>query len=317
MRELGGLHHVTAITGDAPGNVAFYTRTMGLRLVKKTVNQDDTSAYHLFYADARGSPGTDLTFFDWPHTPAHRPGVPDIGPVALRVAGEAALRWWAGRFDQSGVPHGEIAPDARGRPVLPFTDPEGQRLELVDDGGAPGGAPWSESPVPLEFQLRGLHSVALVSAKPRITADLLVEVMGFRRTAERELPEGREYVFEVGPGGAGAEVRLRLPASATWTAQGRGGVHHVAFRVAGEAVQEDWRRRLLAAGLRATPVIDRFYFRSVYFREPGGNLFEIATDGPGFTADEPFEGLGKRLALPPFLEPEREQIEARLQPLPV
>jgi glyoxalase family protein len=302
---------VTAITGDAPGNLRFYTQVLGLRLVKKTVNQDDVSAYHLFYADAVATPGTDVTFFDWPWAVTNQPGVPEIGPIALRVAGDAALDYWEDRLTDLDVPNRRE--DGR----LAFTDPEGQRLELVPDAGLPGGTPWSGSAIPPELQVKGLHGVTLTSANPPVTAAVLAEVMGFRHVAEREGPGGgREHRFEVGPGGPGAEVRLRAPADPTRSRQGRGGVHHVAFRVPDGEVQEAWRQRLVAAGLQVTPIIDRFYFTSVYFREPGGNLFEIATDGPGFTADEPLDQLGRRLALPPFLEPARERIEAGLVPLP-
>lgn len=316
MEPLGGLHHVTAITGDAARNVAFYTGVLGMRLVKKTVNQDDVSAYHLFYADGKGSPGTDLTFFDWPRTPPNRSGIPSIGPVGLRVASDEAIEWWAARFERLGVEHAASAAAADGGGLLSFADPEGQRLELVVDGGAPGGEPWKESPVPDEFQIRGLQGVALISARPQATTQLLTQVMGFRPSGEHELDGGREQLFEVGPSGPGTEVRLTLPAEASWATQGRGGVHHVAFRVPDDESQEQWRSWLGEAGMHTTPVIDRFYFKSVYFREPGGNLFEIATDGPGFTVDEPGTSLGQRLALPPFLEAQREQIEAILAPLP-
>ena len=315
MKPLGGLHHVTAITGDAPLNLAFYTKTLGMRLVKKTVNQDDVSAYHLFYADAKGSPGTDLTFFDWPNTPPNRPGAASIAPIALRVGDRAALDWWQTRFDAEGVTHGEIA-QRNDRAYLPFADPEGQQLELVADGGAPGGPPWSASPVPAEHQVKGLHGVTLTSLRPQATVDVLVGAMGFRATGERELPGGGvEHFFEVGPGGPGAEVILSIPTQVGPAQQGRGGVHHVAFRVPDDQTHSSWREHIAGAGLRPTPVIDRFYFKSIYFREPGGVLFEIATDGPGFAADEPEEHLGERLALPPFLEPDRERIEAGLIPL--
>jgi glyoxalase family protein len=315
MEPLGGLHHVTAITGDAPANLAFYTRTLGMRLVKKTVNQDDVSAYHLFYADAKGSPGTDLTFFDWPHTPANRPGAGSIAPTALRVAGNGSLEWWRDRFAAEGVTHGEIA-ERNGRGYLPFADPEGQQLELVADGGAPGGVPWAASQMPAEHQVKGLHGVTITSARPQLTTELLVDAMGFRAVGERDLEGGGiEHFLEVGPGGPGTEVILSMPTQAPLAQQGRGGVHHVAFRVADAETQLSWRERIEAIGLRPTPVIDRFYFKSVYFREPGGVLFELATDGPGFAADEPEEHLGERLALPPFLEPDRGQIEAGLAPL--
>lgn len=314
MEPLGGLHHVTAITGDAPANLAFYTRTLGMRLVKKTVNQDDVSAYHLFYADAKGSPGTDLTFFDWPQTPPNRPGAGSIAPTALRVAGADSLAWWRARLDTAGVKHGEVA-ERNGRAYLSFQDPEGQELELVADGGATVGVPWAGSPIPAEHQVKGLQGVTITSARPQLTADLLLGAMGFRAVGERERPGGVEHFFEVGPGGPGAEVILSVPTQAPLAKQGKGGVHHVAFRVRDAETQLEWRERIEAAGLRPTPVIDRFYFKSVYFREPGGVLFELATDGPGFAADEPEDHLGERLALPPFLEPDRERIEAGLTPL--
>ena len=306
---------MTAITGDAPGNLDFYTGQLGMRLVKKTVNQDDVSAYHLFYADAEGSPGTDLTFFDWPQTQPHRQGAGSAGPIALRVADRPTLEWWLARFADRGVKHGEIA-ERNGRDFLPFEDPEGQRLELVADDGAPGGTAWAKSPVPVEHQVKGLHGVTLVSHRPQDTADLLIGGMGFRAVGERDLAGGAtEHFLEVGPGGPGTEVILSVPAQATRALQGRGGVHHVAFRVPDAQAQEGWRARIESMGLRPTPVIDRLYFKSFYFREPGGILYEIATDGPGFAADEPVERLGEHLALPPFLEPDRERIEAGLVPL--
>jgi glyoxalase family protein len=312
--EIGGLHHVTAITGDARGNLDFYTKLLGMRLVKKTVNQDDVSAYHLFYADALGSPGTDVTFFDWPYAAPDRPGAGTIGPIALRVQDEEALAWWRERFERGGVPHGEIDTSG-GRGSLDFSDPEGQRLRLVADGGVPGGKPWDASPVPAAAQVKGLHGVALTEARPDLTRGFIEQLLGFRLVDEREVQGGgSEQVFEIGKGGPGTELRVLGPAP-TMGRPGRGGVHHVAFRVPDDAAHEAWHARLESAGVGVTPIIDRFYFRSIYFREPGGVLFEIATDGPGFAADEPETSLGTRLALPPFLEPQRERIEAGLQPL--
>jgi glyoxalase family protein len=308
--EIPGLHHVTAVTGDASGNVGFYTRALGMRLVKKTVNQDDVSAYHLFYADRAGSPGTDLTFFDWPRSPRARSGAATIAPVALRVHGRAALDWWAGRLAELGVDHDEVA-DAEGRTVLPFRDPEGQRLELVDDRGKPGGVPWEGASVSPEHAIVGLHDVTITSARPELTATLLTQVLGFRELARY----GPVAVFETGEGGAGAQVRVVTPGQPEIGSAGIGGVHHVAFRTPDEEQQLRWRERIDRAGLNVTPVIDRFYFHSIYFREPGGALFEIATDGPGFTTDEPESELGRHLALPPFLESQREQIEAGLRPI--
>jgi glyoxalase family protein len=312
--EIPGLHHVTAITGDARGNVAFYTGVLGERLVKKTVNQDDVSAYHLFYGDEKGSPGHDLTFFDWPNAAPARPGAATIAPIGLRVNGAQALDWWLRRFDERGVRHGEIA-EREGRTVLPFQDPEGQQLELVDDGGKAAGVPWGESPVPPEFALRGFHDVTVNSAHPDGTRELLTDVLGFRKAAVYDQAEGpgAVTVYETGEGGPGAQVRVAAPSGIGQA--GIGGVHHVAFRTRDGEEQLHWRQRISDAGHNVTPVIDRFYFKSIYFREPGGTLFEIATDGPGFTADESESELGKHLALPPFLEPRRAAIEAGLRPI--
>jgi glyoxalase family protein len=316
--EIPGIHHVTAVTGDASGNVDFYTRVLGLRLVKKTVNQDDVSAYHLFYADRNGSPGTDLTFFDWPRSPRARAGAATIAPVALRVPAASALTWWERRLSAQGVPHEGIS-EVEGRRVLAFRDPEGQRLELVDDEGRPGGVPWEHAPVPPEHAIRGLHDVTITSVRPESTGALLTTVLGFRQVAtyERTDPPGLVTVFETGEGGPGTQVRVVGLAPLDIGSVGIGGVHHVAFRTPDEARQRQWRERIERVGLNVTPVIDRFYFHSIYFREPGGALFEIATDGPGFTADEPESELGRHLALPPFLEPRRREIEAGLRPIAV
>jgi glyoxalase family protein len=319
--ELGGLHHVTAVTTEASENVAFYTEVLGLRLVKKTVNQDDVSAYHLFYGDEIGRPGTEITFFDWPHlriAPNHV-GAGEISATELRVTDQEALEFWPERFDELGVAHSGIE-ERDGRGFIAFTDPEGQRLRLVDDGGfeaVPGGVPWEGSPVPREAGIRGLGAVELTVQDLGPTAWVLTEVLGFRETSEYAQGGDRVVVFEVGPGGPGAEVRAVERPGAPRAHLGRGGVHHVAFRTPDDEQHAEWQERIRAAGLGVTPRIDRYYFRSIYFREPGGVLFEIATDGPGFTADEDVVHLGERLSLPPFLEPRREEIEARLEPIPV
>ena len=317
--ELGGLHHVTAVTTRAQDNVGFYTEVLGLRLVKKTVNQDDVSAYHLFYGDELGRPGTEVTFFDWPHlrvAPNHA-GVGEISATELRVKGREALEFWADRLQEFGVEHGGVE-ERDGRSLISFTDPEGQRLRLADDtgAGAPGGVPWEESPVPQEVGIRGLGAVELTARDLGPTAWVLSEVLGFRRTGEHARDGGRAVIFEVGPGGPGAEVLVVEEPGAPMAHLGRGGVHHVAFRTPDDEEHAEWRERIRAAGLGVTPQIDRYYFRSIYFREPGGVLFEIATDGPGFTSDEDAAHLGERLSLPPFLEGRREEIEARLEPLP-
>lgn len=319
--ELGGLHHVTAVTTHAAENVTFYTEVLGLRLVKKTVNQDDVSAYHLFYGDELGRPGTEVTFFDWPHlriAPNHA-GTGEISTTELRVSGREALDWWAGRFAEHGVRHGGVE-KREGRSFIAFLDPEGQRLRLADEGEDPpvaGGVPWEESSVPGEFGIRGLGAVDLTVRDLRPTAWILAEVLGFRLADEYEENGERVALFEVGPGGPGAEVRVIENADAPQAHLGRGGVHHVAFRTPDGEEQRLWRERLREAGLGVTPQIDRYYFRSIYFREPGGVLFEIATDGPGFATDEDAAHLGERLSLPPFLEERREEIEDRLEPIPV
>ncbi len=315
--ELKGLHHVTAITGNTAENLAFYTQVLGLRLVKKTVNQDDVSAYHLFYADAIGSPGTDVTFFDWPQTPMNRNGAGSIARIGLRVHGPDALDWWANRLDQMGVPNSGLARSG-GRMVLRFTDLEGQELELADDHGAPGGEPWPLSPVPAPKFISGLNNVKLMVRELDSLADILTRVLGFqpgREYFEDDDPQRKVTVFDIDGGGPGKEVHVEANADLMVHRLGRGGVHHVAFRTPYDQEQLAWRERIDRSGLHITEVIDRFYFKSIYFRVPGGMLFEIATDGPGFGSDEELEHLGERLALPPFLEPYRDQIESKLHPI--
>ncbi len=319
--NLGGLHHVTAVTSNASSNVAFYTQLLGLRLVKKTVNQDDVSAYHFFYGDERGRAGTEMTFFDWAFVGPHVPGSGMISATAFRVSGHEALDWWVRRFDEHRVAHGAIT-ERGGRAVLSFTDPEGQRLELVDDtmpANIPGvqpGIPWEKSSVATRWGIRGLEGVTLTVKDFAPTEAVLTEVMGFRKVGEYTENGYPAAIFEVGPGGPGSEVRLvARPDLPRHRMVGAGGVHHVAFRTPNEEEHRAWGERLASAGLAVTPVIDRYYFRSIYFREPGGVLFEIATDGPGFTSDEDLEHLGEKLALPPFLEPHRAQIEANLKPI--
>jgi glyoxalase family protein len=317
--QLGGLHHLTAVTTEASENVAFYTEVLGLRLVKKTVNQDDVSAYHLFYGDELGRPGTEVTFFDWPHlriAPNHA-GAGEVSATELRVAGREALDFWVDRLAEFGVEHGGVE-ERGGRGLIAFTDPEGQRLRLIDDGAdarVAGGVPWEGSLVPREAGIRGLGAVELTVRELDPTAWVLTEVLGFRKTGEQTRDGGRVVGFEVGPGGPGAEVLVVEEPGAPIARLGRGGVHHVAFRTPDDEEHAAWRERVRSFGLGVTPQIDRYYFRSIYFREPGGVLFEIATDGPGFATDEDVEHLGERLSLPPFLEPRREAIEAGLQPI--
>ena len=313
--ELTGLHHVTAITRLAANNVDFYTKTLGMRLVKKTVNQDDVSAYHLFYGDSVGHAGTEMTFFDWAQAAPNRNGIGAISATALRVADRETLIWWSARLDSFSIPRGEIT-EITGRPTLQFTDPEGQALSLVADEGAPGGIPWEGSPVPVERGIKGLDAVTLTVRRLASTATVLTDTLGFRQTREYKDAEGHAVVvFETGRGGPGTEVHVADRPDLPPARQGAGGVHHVAFRVPDREQQSEWRRRIVGAGLPVSEQIDRFYFESIYFREPNGILFEIATDGPGFATDEVSAHLGESLSLPPFLEPRRAQIEAGLRPL--
>jgi glyoxalase family protein len=314
--QLTGIHHLTAISADAPGNVAFYTGVLGMRLVKKTVNQDDVSAYHLFYADALARPGTDLTFFDWPAAPERR-GTHSISRTALRVAGEPTLRWWVEHLSKAGAQHGDIE-RRDGRLTLDFEDPEGQRLSLIDDAGTGAAHPWQRSPIPAEHQVRGLGPITLSVPDLAPTAAVLTSVMGMRK--KRDYAHGENaadtvHVYEMGEGGPPAELHVAVQPELPAARQGAGGVHHVAFRTPDETQYDAWARRLNDMKIPNSGKVDRFYFRSLYFREPNGILFEIATDGPGFATDEPLESLGEKLALPPFLEPRRRQIEAGLKPL--
>ena len=314
--NLNGIHHVTSVSKRIGLNADFYTRVLGLRLVKKSVNQDDVSAYHLFYADKVGSPGTDMTFFDWPQIIADRRGTDSITATAFRVNGRQALDYWVGRFTDQGVQHQGIETFA-GRDILRFEDPEGQRLVLVDDGGAEyEGEIWDGSEVPAAFALRGFYAVMLSIPNLAWIERALVEVLGFRRVWEERYPDGRAVVmFETGAGGPGRELWVMEEPDAPVARLGAGGTHHVAFRVADLEEQRYWHSQIARSGLHVSSFIDRYYFRSIYFRISNGILFEIATDGPGFAADEPVERLGETLALPPFLEPRREQIEAGLKPI--
>jgi glyoxalase family protein len=312
--QLEGIHHVTAVSGHSGRNLDFYTRTLGLRLVKKTVNQDVIDTYHLFYGDEVGHPGTEMTFFEWPQAGQHRSGAGDVVATVFAVPDESALRWWSNRFDELDVGHDAIV-DVSGRPSMSFTDMEGQRLELTV-GERPEVTPWSKSPVPAKVAIRGFAAVEITVSRLGPTQLLLEKVLGFRQVADYQESAGATVaVFETGAGGTGAQVRVRESKTVGHARVGIGGVHHVAFRTPSFEEHEEWQRLLAKVGAGVTPVIDRFYFHSIYFREPGGVLFEIATDGPGFTADEDVAHLGEHLSLPPFLESQRSQIEAVLPPI--
>jgi len=297
--RLEGIHHVTAITADAPGNVDFYARLLGLRLVKKTVNQDDPTVYHLFYADERGSPGSDITFFEYPGARRGSAGAGMVHTVVWRVASPEALDFWAERLGAEGVETSR----ADGR--LTFSDPEGLGLELavVETEDEPLVAEHPE--IPSELALQGFEGVRAYTSEPAASRGFLEGPLGF---------EGRgETAFE-----ARGDRRGSLYAYDQTNEPGIGGagtIHHVAWASTPEE-HEAWRERVLEGGGSPTPVINRFYFKSIYFREPSGVLFEIATIGPGFTTDEPLEHLGERLSLPPDFEHIREQVEPVLTPLP-
>ncbi|MGQ4272536.1 ring-cleaving dioxygenase [Terrihabitans sp. B22-R8] len=316
-QNLRGLHHVSAITATIADNMDFYTRILGMRLVKKTVNQDDVSSYHVFYADGLASPGTDLTFFDIPHAAREHPGTHSITHISLRVAGRDALAYWKERLNGEGI--GARAFEQAGRPALAFADPEGQRLVLVEDGGRGEAHPWDRSPVPPVHQIRGLGPVTISVPDLARTEPLLTGVLNMRRKGSYAHPDTaihQVHVCEMGEGGPDAELHVAVQPDLPRVKAGAGGVHHVAFNVGDAEQLTAWAERI--AGETRLPnsgEVERYYFRSFYFREPSGVLFELATDGPGFTADEPLESLGERLALPPFLEPRRAEIEAGLKPI--
>lgn len=314
--QLSGIHHLTAISAEIRENHRFYTQTLGMRLVKRSVNQDDPGSYHLFYADAKGAPGTDLTFFDWP-IPRERRGTRSIVLTCLRVNGEAALTWWGERFDAMNVTHGPIF-ERDGRLVMRFEDPEGQRLAMIDDGGA-GDAPtpWDRSPVPAKFQVRGLGPIVISIPTLSPTDTLLTRVFNMRLARDCPHPTNpgaKVHVFEMGAGGPQAELHVAVQPDLPVARQGAGGVHHVAFRTP-DKNYDAWADRLNEFGIPNSGKVDRYWFRSLYVREPNGVLFEIATDGPGFTVDEDPATLGEKVVLPPFLEPQRSEIVGNLQPI--
>jgi glyoxalase family protein len=304
---MAGIHHVTAISGRAERNLEFYTRILGLRFVKKTVNFDDPGTYHLYYGDEVGHPGTVLTFFPWEHAAPGRAGVGLAQQTMFRVP-SGSIGYWTHRFVEKGVAH-EALERRFGEPTLSFTDPDGTSLALVGISGAETETAWSGGGIPAEHAIRGFHGVTLMLDDASRTAAILRDVLGFAELAR----EPQLIRFRANDTVLGGVVDIREAKGFLQGRMGRGSVHHVAFRAPNDAAQAAMARKLtLDHGVHTTEQIDRQYFRSVYFREPGGVIFEIATDDPGFAVDEPIAALGRELKLPPFLEPRRRQIEAEL-----
>ena len=306
--QLKGFHHLTAVTADAPKNQQFYTKVLGLRMVKKTVNQDDTSAYHLFYADGKGNPGTDITFFDWP-TGAEKRGTNSVVRTGLRIKGENAFAWWADHFTKNNVKFKD--PIQRlGRLTLDFEDFEGQRLALVNDESDTPFDVWEKSTVAAEHQIRGLGPITLSVPDIAATDAVLTRVMGMTLLKNVD----GLHAYKMNAEGPVSELHVRVEPLLPPAQQGAGSVHHVAFNIAMKDYAA-WAEHLKQVRVPNSGPVDRFWFKSLYFREPNGILFEIATDAPGFAADESMETLGETLSLPPFLEGRRAAIEAGLKKL--
>jgi glyoxalase family protein len=308
MPRSAGIHHITAIAGEPKRHVAFYNRALALRFVKRTVNFDDPGTWHLYFGDEVGSPGSALTFFLWENVPVGRHGTGEAQEIAFAVP-EGSFEFWQKRLADKGV----MTEERRrfGEVALAFEDPDGHKLEIVASQAASALPAWGGGEVAAAHAIRGFHGVTLELRHPERTARALIEVFGF----EPERSEGGRQRFVAAKGPLGRVVDLRTTPGLAPASQGTGSVHHVAFRAVDDAAEVAMRERALKLGLRATEQIDRLYFHSVYFREPGGVLFEIATDGPGFTRDEPKDALGTKIALPPWYEPRRAEIEAALPPL--
>ncbi|MFC4711443.1 ring-cleaving dioxygenase [Planococcus dechangensis] len=313
MNELKGIHHVTAITSSAEKNYEFFTYVLGMRLVKKTVNQDDIQTYHLFFADDKGTAGTDMTFFDFPGIPKGTHGTNEIYKTAFRVPSDEALSYWEKRFDKYEVQHNAIR-EQFGVKTLSFSDFDEQQYMLVSDEnnkGVAAGTPWQDGPVPLEFAITGLGPIHIRIGQFDYLKQVLEQAMHMREVAS----EGDTHLFEMGEGGNGAQVIVEHNTALPSGVQGFGTVHHAAFRVADREALNEWISHMEQTGFSTSGYVDRFFFESLYARVAPGLLFEWATDGPGFLGDEPYETLGEKLSLPPFLEPKREQIESMVRPI--
>lgn len=309
MRTILGIHHITAIADDPQRNVDFYTGVLGLRLVKITVNFDDPGSYHFYYGDGHGHPGTIMTFFAWPGARRGRVGNSQVTATSFAIPAGSA-QFWMDRFAAGAVDF-ENTEERFGQTVIPFADPDGLRLELIETPGIDPSHRWMEGGVPAEVAIAGFHSATLSETGYERTARLLTENMGFRLVNQ----DRNRFRYEVGSGGASKIVDLTCVPAAVEGRVAVGTVHHIAWRTPDDAQQLDWLGELSRLDYNVTPVIDRMYFHSIYYREPGGVLFEIATDPPGFSIDEPLEKLGTALKLPPWLEPHRNRIEAALAPI--
>jgi glyoxalase family protein len=313
MNHLKGIHHVTAITSSAEENYKFFTFVLGMRLVKKTVNQDDIQTYHLFFADDEGNAGTDMTFFDFPGIPKGVHGTDEIYKTSFRVPSDEALEYWVKRFDRLEVKHTGIK-EQFGKKTLSFVDFDDQNYQLISDEnneGVASGIPWQNGPIPLEYAITGLGPIFVRVRQFDYFKEMMEKVLLFKETAE----EDGAHLFEVGEGGNGASVIVEKNVVMAPHRQGFGTVHHAAFRVEDRAVLDEWTERMHSFGFQTSGFVDRFFFKSLYSRVAPQILFEFATDGPGFMGDEPYETLGEKLSLPPFLEPQREQIEKMVRPI--
>lgn len=310
-KNLLGIHHVTAITDDAKRNYEFITEVLGMRLVKKTVNQDDIHTYHTFYADDVGNPGTDLTFFDFPDIPGAIHGTNSISRTGLRVPDDEALEYYLERFEEYGVAHDGIQ-ELFGKKVLPFEETDGQRYQIFSDennSGVDAGIPWKNGPVPEDKAIYGLGPIEITVSYFEEFLQLMENIYGFTIVEQKD----EHALLEVGQGGNGGQMILRKDKASETEVQGNGAVHHVSFRVADKKALEQWLERYERLDLHHSGLVDRFYFEALYTRV-GHILIELSTDGPGFMEDEPYETMGESLSLPPFLEDEREEIESAIRP---
>jgi glyoxalase family protein len=313
MNQLKGVHHVTAITSSAEKNYGFFTHTLGMRLVKKTVNQDDIQTYHLFFADDTGSPGTDMTFFDFPGISKGRHGTNEIAKTSFRVPSDAAIDYWVKRFDRLGVKHNGINTQF-GKKTISFVDFDDQQYQLISDEqnrGIKSGTPWQKGPVPLEYAITGLGPVFIRVSDLKQFTQVLDQVLMMRESDA----DGAFHLFEMGEGGNGASVIVEHDDKSGYSMQGFGSVHHAAFRVEDKAALDKWDERMSRFGFATSGFVNRYFFGSLYVRVAPQILFEFATEGPGFMGDEPYETLGEKLSLPPFLEPQRETIEQLVRPI--